>query len=154
MLKRAATVKKCILSCQCRKACIGLKDDFYPDTTTSLWTVFFSIATFLEQELPAEPVLPLLLLLLLLQTLHNSKPQLLVLVSCVYPTDHGKKGEEEGVYNRKIINSDTPWLSARQSLAAQERPQCARCDCLLWRAKLLRKTPAGAFSSSSTGNSV
>lgn len=68
--------------------------------------------------------------LLLLQTLHNRKPQLHLLVSCVYPTDHGKKGQEEGVYNRKIINTDMPSLSARQSLAAQERPQrllFARC---------------------------
>lgn len=84
-----------------------------------------ALAIFLEQELPAEPVLPLLLLLL--QTLHNCKPQLLLLVSCVYPTDHGKKGEEEGVYNRKIINSDMPSLSARQSLAAQERPRWLLC---------------------------
>jgi len=34
-----------------------------------------------------------------------------------------KKGPEEGVYNSKIINTDMPSLSARQSLAAQERPQ-------------------------------
>lgn len=41
-----------------------------------------------------------------------------------------KKGQEEGVYNGKIINTDMPSLPARQSLAAQERPQgllFARC---------------------------
>lgn len=68
--------------------------------------------------------------LLPLQTLHNHRPQLRLLVSCAYSTDHGKKGQEEGVYNRKIINTDMPSLTARQSLAAQERPQgllLARC---------------------------
>lgn len=63
-----------------------------------------------------------------------------------------KKGQEEGVYNGKIINTDMPSLPARQSLAAQERTSgasvCSVCDCLPQRLKLLWKTSAGACSSS------
>lgn len=154
-LKTAAGVKKCPLCCQRRKALTDLKNVFIHMPPRPFGLPFnFSHFLRARSTCQSSQCFPSS------EHLVSTNLSRSYLFACVYPTDHSKEGEEEEVYNRKIINGDMPWLSARQSLAAQEGPQGS---CLLG----VRLPPAESWgcrtgisrclcccSCSSPGNSV